>query len=140
MKQTSQNRQKGARAKKRGSEHRQKGECIRARVSPAEKQEVTAKAERAGMTEGEYIRRHCIDAPETRAARRPNVDRAVLAEVVGHLGRVGSNLNQLARIANFEKRLTDADELHRALVELVEVMDTALVAMGRTPKGHRGEE
>jgi hypothetical protein len=140
VKDASQGRQEGATATQRGSERRQKGLYIRARVNLADKQDIDARAERAGMTEGEYIRTCCLEAPKTRAAKRLTVDRVLLAQVAGQLGRVGSNLNQLARVANAQKRITDAAELRSVREQVLAVLDTALVAMGRTPKAGRGEE
>jgi predicted molibdopterin-dependent oxidoreductase YjgC len=140
MEQTTQNRQKGARVARRVSEHRQRGQFIRARVNSAEKQEVAAQAERAGMTEGEYVRSRCLDAPQTRAARRPSADMKALAQLVGQLGKVGSNINQLAHVANVEGRLPHGEALKRELAQLRQVQAAVMAAMGRTPKGGRSAQ
>jgi|WetSurMetagenome_2_1015567.scaffolds.fasta_scaffold876866_1 hypothetical protein len=125
---------KGEKTKKpSGSEKRQKALFILARVNEAEKLEVTAKAEKAGMTEGEYVRRQCLTAPTTRAARRPTVETAALAKATGELGKVGSNLNQIARLANSEKRMIEG-EIRAVLAEVRQAVAAILAAMGRKPK------
>jgi len=60
-----------------------------------------AAAARAGLSIGEYFRT-LSDAPgqRPRAARRPAVEHKEVARLVGLLGNLTSNVNQLARAAN----------------------------------------
>ena len=46
------------------------------------------------------MRHQCLGTAGPRAARRPPVERAILAQMLGHLGRCGSNVNQIARTVN----------------------------------------
>jgi HAMP domain-containing protein len=62
--------------------------------------------------------------------RRPQVDRAELARVLAALGRLGSNVNQLARAANTGE-IPARDELADAAVATREMRDALMRALGR---------
>jgi len=113
-----------------GSEARQKALFIRARVSPEEKAAVLATAEKAGLTEGAFVRVQCLAEPKTRAAKRPTVETKTLARLLGELGKVGSNVNQIARVANSDKRIVAA-EAEATLAEVRRLVAAILQAMGR---------
>lgn len=116
-----------------GSERRQRQPHIDFRVSAEEKTEIEKAAERAGLDVGGYARAQCLAAPKTRAARRPTVETKGLARAVAELGKVGSNLNQIARVANSEKRIIEA-EIRAVLSEVRQAVAAILAAMGRKPK------
>jgi hypothetical protein len=69
-------------------------------------------ATRAGLSIGAYLRALALGSAGPRAVRRPPVERRELARLLGHLGKVGSNINQLAYAYN-------RDRLVPALAELV---------------------
>ena len=70
------------------------------RVTDQERQQIEDDAERAGVTVGAYIRQVLLDAPVPRQSKRPPVEKKELARLLGHIGKIGSNINQLARAAN----------------------------------------
>ncbi len=74
---------------------------IHVRCTPAQHAAYEAAAARAGLSIGEYFR-VLADAPgpRPRAARRPAVEHKEVARLVGLLGNLTSNVNQLARAAN----------------------------------------
>jgi len=76
-------------------------EVIHIRCTPAQHAAYEAAAARAGLSIGEYFRT-LSDAPgqRPRAARRPAVEHKEVARLVGLLGNLTSNVNQLARAAN----------------------------------------
>jgi hypothetical protein len=53
-------------------------------------------AGRAGLSIGAYLRALAFGNPGPRSVRRPPVERAELARLLGLLGKIGSNINQLA--------------------------------------------
>jgi CubicO group peptidase (beta-lactamase class C family) len=65
-----------------------------------ERAQLDAAAERAGMSVSAFMRRQCLGTAGPRAARRPPVERAALAQILAQLGKCGSNLNQIARALN----------------------------------------
>ena len=83
-----------------GSETRQRSLVGRMRCTPGEHAQLEAAAERAGMTIGAFMRHQCLGTPGPRAVRRPPVERAALAQLLGHIGKASSNLNQIAKTLN----------------------------------------
>ena len=117
------------RGRKRAANPR--GRFVAVRCTDAEYDQLTAAAERAGVPVGTYLRAVALGSPVPRKARRPTVERVGLARVLGELGRVGSNLNQLARVANTTGELRQADRL-KDIGDDIRAMRAALMkALGR---------
>jgi uncharacterized protein (DUF1778 family) len=117
-------------ASRRGTETRQRSRHVDVRCTDAELAAITAAAARAGMTVGAFMRHQAIGTAGPRAVRRPQVDRAELARVLAALGRLGSNVNQLARAANTGE-IPARDELADAAVATREMRDALMRALGR---------
>ena len=113
-----------------GSEKRVRSRHLTIRLSPDERATIDAAAERAGLTAGSYARQVLLGAPQPRQVRRPPVERRELARLLGELGHVGSNLNQIARVANMRDEV-DAEELTLSLDWLATVRGAILKALGR---------
>jgi hypothetical protein len=73
---------------------------IHTRCNDAEHATITAAAAQAGLSAGAYLRFLGTGTAGPRAVRRPPVERAELTRMLGELGKLGSNVNQLARTAN----------------------------------------
>jgi hypothetical protein len=113
-----------------GSEVRQRQHRITFRVAAHEYSEIEAKAERIGVSLGAFIRVSVLEAPTTRAVRRPPVEKAALAQLLGQIGRVGGNLHQIARHLNFGNVEAAAD-LPEALEDLRAMKAVLMRALGR---------
>ena len=113
-----------------GSERRQRTESVRVRLSQDERQQIDAAAEKCGLALGSYVRAKLITGPTPRAVRRAPVDRAALAQVLGLLGRVGGNVNQISRSLNFGDGFQQR-ELNKALKEITEMRNALMTALGR---------
>lgn len=85
---------------KKRSETRQRQRRFQLRVLETEYQQLHESAERAGLTIASYIRAKTLAIPTTRAIRRPVVEVQKLSKLLAELGRIGSNINQLAKRAN----------------------------------------
>ena len=83
-----------------GSETRVRSKHLTIRLSPDERGSIDQTADRSGLTPGSYARQVLLGAPAPRQVRRPPVERRELARLLGEIGRVGSNLNQIAKAAN----------------------------------------
>jgi hypothetical protein len=119
-----------------GSERRQRARIVGFRATDAEHAAVRAAAERAGLTVGAYVRKHTLGAPVERQSRRPNIDRAQVAQLLGQVGRIGGNINQIAHSLNAGG--SPSAMLISSAVEDVAAMRRALMeALGR---GHQGSE
>jgi hypothetical protein len=116
----------------RGSKKRRRDIHLSVRLTEDERVLIDAAAERAGLAVGSYARQALLGAPTPRQVRRPPVERKELARLLGELGHVGGNLNQLAHHANAGMPVPRGDIAH-ALERLAEVRDAILSALGRDP-------
>ena len=113
-----------------GSEKRKRPMPFPVRLSPQERAAIEAGAERAGLTLGTYIRSCVLAAPTTRACRRPSVEVIAATKLLGALNRIGGNLNQLARHANFGNVVL-TDELGATMADIRAAVAVLIAAMGR---------
>ena len=89
-------------------------------------------AERSGFTTGSYAREVLLGAPAPRQVRRPPIERRELARLLGEIGHVGGNINQIARDMNFGRGV-DSRDLKQELHGLGLVREAILKALGRDP-------
>lgn len=119
---------------RRKSEKRQRTATIYARVTPDEKTAFLARADRAGMAAAAFARAALIGQAGPRAQRRIPADAAALRQVLGHLGKTGSNLNQIARYlhtgGSAETVLPDIQE---ALSDLARIRTLIYDALDKEP-------
>jgi hypothetical protein len=105
---------------------------ITIRLSAEERAQLDERAARAGLMNGSYVRQAVFGAPMPRQVRRPPVERQALARLLGSLGHVGANLNQLAH--RFNSGLpTDRQEVLDAIRSLGPVREAILRALGMEP-------
>lgn len=125
----------------RQRDKRQRQQVVTLRMDDAELAALREAAERAGLSVGAYIRAATLGDAGVRAGRRPVPERALLAQVLGQLGRWGNNLNQLAHQANTGHVPYPVHELAMVLVQFQELRGLILDAMGRadheSPLGRR---
>lgn len=119
-------------AKKR-SEARQKQERLTVRFTPAEREQLEALADRDGLTLGSYVRSRSLEEPTTRAVRRPTVAVQVLGGLLAQIGKIGSNLNQIARQLNQGATLP-LSEIETALAEHRQILAAIITVLGKDKK------
>lgn len=79
------------------------------------------------------VRVQCLNQSlPKRRSRTPSVDMVALARLLGELGKVGSNVNQIARHMNTGEAV-EQEELRRALDAVSDIRAAVLEAMGRKP-------
>lgn len=83
-----------------GSERRQRTAQLVARFNEAEAAAVLARADNAGVSVAALIRHAVLHEDPPPRSRRPPADRRELAQLLGAVGRIGANVNQLAHRAN----------------------------------------
>jgi hypothetical protein len=113
-----------------GTEKRLRTEHLTIRFTPEERAAIDAAAEKAGLTSGSYARQVLLGAPPPRQVRRPPVERAELARLLGELGHIGGNLNQLAHTGNLGMPV-NGHSLAEALEALKLLRDAILKSLGR---------
>jgi hypothetical protein len=88
-------------------------------------------ATQAGLSVGAYLRALALGSAGPRAVRRPPVERKELARLLGHLGKVGSNLNQLAHAFNRNGWVPAFAELNAMRQQVGEMREALMTALGR---------
>jgi hypothetical protein len=87
-------------------------------LTPQERRNLERHAEERGMLMAEFVRSHLpLGAPANDAGHQRRRAREI-ADLLGALGRIGNNLNQLAHHANETRRLPEAALLREAITEL----------------------
>ena len=117
-------------ARRSGSEKRRRTSDLHIRLTPAERLAINADAERAGLAAGSYARLVLLGARSPRQVRRPPIERAELGRLLGAIGHVGANLNQLAHASNSGLPVVRS-QLTEALQALAKVREAILSALGR---------
>jgi hypothetical protein len=118
-------------ARRSGSEKRRRSKTYSLRLDPAEQERAAALRDRAGLPLSALLRRALFDTPLPRAARRPTINHQAVARLLGELGKIGTNINQLAKHANAGRYQQDSIEL--ALRDLMELRTACMQALGREP-------
>jgi hypothetical protein len=115
-----------------GSEKRQRGKIQPIRCSPEEFNAIAAKADKAGLSIGAFMRAAALGDAGPRAQRRPTVLKEMLIRALALHGRYGNNMNQIAHSGNAGNPV-DLPELRRALKEWGEIRDAIYQALGKKP-------
>ena len=121
--------QEGAFKSRRGSETRKKTIPVTSRYDEAEFAELDEAASRAGLTRASFQRVQSLAKPKTRSTRRAPIERELMARVLGQLGKIGSNLNQLAHAAHLDNAQTG--EVMATVAELRGLLPPIMEALGR---------
>ena len=128
---------KGQSESRSGSETRQRAPIIGFRATDQERAKIEADARRAGLTVGSYVRSRALKRPETRAVRRPPVETAQLAKLLGMLGAVGGTITQIAKKQHAQTGGDSAEllatELLAAVKDFRTTADAIIHAMGKHP-------
>jgi hypothetical protein len=68
-------------------------------------------AAQAGMSIGAFLRTLALGTAGARAVKRPRIEREQLAKLLGEIGKLGSNVNQIANWANTDRVAPSAAEI-----------------------------
>ena len=121
-----------------GSEKRKRSIVLTARFNDEEARAVRQIADRTGYSVSALIRHALLNVPPPRARRRPSVNHAAVAKLLGELGKIGSNINQLAHYAHLGR--FQSNNIDMALRDLMELRLACLQALGREPSDRRESE
>lgn len=131
--------EKGTGKKNRqGSEKRKKSILVAFRTEEAEKAEIDEAAEAAGLTVGSYCRAIILKKVLTTPRKKPSLDRVLLSQLVGQLGKVGSNLNQMARRLN-EGKGAGSERITAACGDVANLKVELLKAIRRLDYDNQGQ-
>jgi hypothetical protein len=107
-----------------------KNKFISVRCTAEDHAEIDEQATKAGLSKGAYLRALALGEPGPRAVRRPPIERKELARLLGHLGKVGSNINQLAHAKNANGAFPGLPELTAIRRDIGEMRDALIKALG----------
>jgi hypothetical protein len=108
---------------------------IHFRCTDHERTAIKAVAEGAGFSVGAFLRLLALGDAGPRAVRRPPVERAELVRILGELGKIGSNINQIAKAIHTTANLPSWSELAEIKADVARMRATLLRALGYDHKG-----
>ena len=112
-----------------GSETRQRRQLLAVRCTAEELAALRAAKAASGFdTMAEFIRAKCLR--NARAPRVSRADRQEFGRLLAEAGKIGSNVNQLARVANMHGDLPSAAELESIWQEVHAIRSTLMQALG----------
>lgn len=117
-----------------GSDKRQRDETVTVRLNRDERARLKALSSRAGLAAGAFMRAATFGDAGPRARRRPPVDHKALRQLLGECGRIGNNINQIARRLNLDGSF-DNPELQAALAAYLEIRTAILRALAMETAG-----
>ena len=106
---------------------------LNVRCTAAQFADIDAAASRAGLSIGAFLRTVALGSPGPRAARRPPVELAELARLLGQIGKLGSNVNQLTAFCHRSQTDPALVELRLMKRDLAVLRIATLNALGRHP-------
>jgi hypothetical protein len=102
------------------------------RIKPDERRQIVAAAKEAGLSIGSYVRKRLLQEPQTAPTYQRTGTRLLIKHLIGHIGRVGNNMNQIAFKLNSDQMLrsidrTQMDEGIKALRDMRSLLVTHLL-------------
>ncbi len=123
-----------------GSEKRQRTKRQSVRFSEDEFNRIAARADNSGLGFAAFLRAAALDGDAgPRAQRRPPADHKALRQILGHVGRIGNNVNQIARALNAEEAAS-IPELREALRAYLDIRNAIFAALGKTAAPGGGKD
>ena len=122
-----------------GSEKRQRNKRLSIRFTAEEFNQIAARADQAGLGSAALLRAAALGDAGPRAQRRPPADHKALRQLLGHVGRIGNNINQIARALNAAEKSGLAEvpavlgACPAALRACDDIRRAILVALGKNP-------
>jgi hypothetical protein len=122
-----------------GSDKRQRGETVTVRLTKDERAALDALSSRSGLTAGAFMRAAAFGDAGPRAQRRPPADHKALRQLLGECGRVGNNLNQIARNLNAGGGVS-IPELAAACAVYLDIRAGILAALEMAPRARAPDD
>jgi hypothetical protein len=112
-----------------------KNSFISVRCTAEDHAVITEAATQAGLSVGAYLRALALGSSGPRAVRRPPVERTELARILGWLGKLGSNVNQIAKAIHTTRNLPSWFELAVIREDIAQMRAAVMKALGRDHQG-----
>jgi hypothetical protein len=118
----------------RPSERRQRVYKVDTRWDEIEYIALVTAAQSTALTRGGYIRALVTGQAGPRAQRAPSLNAQALAQATAALNKVGSNLNQIARVLNAGGNAVTTKQCLAALDDVRAAVSSILQIVGRTAR------
>ena len=92
-------------------------------MTPTQRAQLDRLAARAGLSLAEFGRRTLLAEKAAPTPARPSLDPKTATALLAELGKIGSNINQMARRANAAGRIPEEDVLKAIGAELKAALD-----------------
>lgn len=102
-------------ARPQKSDEVKRDSTIEVRVTSAEKNSIRVHAKEQSMTMSDFLRTLALNTKPLR--KTPNADRELLLKHLAETNKIGSNLNQIARVLN---QKTNSDIISYGLIEIID--------------------
>ncbi len=112
-----------------GSQNRQRKRHVKIHLNEVEYEAVADQANRSGLSLSSLARAALLGA-DVPVTRRPPVEKALLAQALGQLGKIGSNINQIAHRSHMGRDPMEG-LMEAELAQLRLVRDAIMGALGR---------
>ena len=113
-----------------GSDKRRRSHQSLVRWTDEEFNDIAGRADKAGLAVAAFMRAAVLGSPGPRAQRRPPADHKALRQILGHIGSIGNNINQIARALNSGDK-AKLPELPAALRAYLEIRNAIFEALGK---------
>ena len=110
-----------------------KSRRIAVRVTDDQWGKLDTKAAALGLKIGGYLRSLALGSAGARTMKRASAERVELARLLGELGKVGSNVNQIAKAFNSVSAVPEAQALAAMRADLAAMRSAVVVALGCEP-------
>ena len=118
---------------------RQRHVVVAARCTAQEASAIRDLAAKSGLSTGAFARAAMLGDAGPRAKRRPTVHQELLRQVLGHMARLGNNVNQIARQLNAGEA-AHLPEIRHALRAYLDIRAAIFQALGMNqPEPHDHE-
>ena len=108
-----------------------KEKFIAVRVTVEDRAKIADAAGEAGLSIGAFLRSLALGSAGARAVKRPRAERVELARLLGELGKLGSNVNQIAKAFNSTGRIPTPPELPAMQTDIMAIRAALIEALGR---------
>ena len=108
-----------------------KGRRIALRLTDADHSFLEQTAKEAGLSVGAFLRTIALGTAGARAVKRPHIERAKLAKLLGEIGKLGSNVNQIAKWANTDRAAPSRTEIARMCEDIAAMRVEVMKALDR---------
>jgi len=106
---------------------------MRFRLTESQLRDLRRAANRAGLTVADFLRVKAFGGRAPKSVRIPPVEAREIARLFGEIGKIGSNVNQLAYHANAARALPIVAELQTMRSHLVAMHGALRKALGKEP-------